>query len=108
MISEFGPTSISLYAEAPEFSFYDSGIASHDLDASWVKTESMCIFGYCLLRNYNVSHAVTLVGYTEEYWIVKNSWGKYWGEDGYIRIKMGNYFNICHKGYAVKSDNKRY
>lgn len=33
-----------------------------------------------------MDHAVLLVGYSPEYWIVKNQWGKDWGEDGYIRI----------------------
>ena len=37
-------------------------------------------------------HCVTLVGYNdeEECWIIKNSWGTYWGEDGYGRVKYGN------------------
>ena len=33
-----------------------------------------------------VNHAVLLVGYTPDYWIIKNSWGDNWGEDGYIRV----------------------
>ena len=33
-------------------------------------------------------HAVSIVGYNdnEGYWIVKNSWGTGWGEDGFFRI----------------------
>uniref|UniRef100_A0A0D3A0E7 Peptidase C1A papain C-terminal domain-containing protein n=1 Tax=Brassica oleracea var. oleracea TaxID=109376 RepID=A0A0D3A0E7_BRAOL len=39
-----------------------------------------------------MSHAVAIVGYgiNEEgtkYWLVKNSWGESWGENGYMRIK---------------------
>ncbi|XP_068134981.1 cathepsin O [Hyperolius riggenbachi] len=43
------------------------------------------------------NHAVVLVGYDKSgdipYWIVKNSWGKSWGIDGYVHIKMGS--NLC-------------
>ena len=36
-------------------------------------------------------HAVCVVGYDDEqhYWIVKNSWGIGWGEDGFCRIAYG-------------------
>ena len=33
-----------------------------------------------------VDHAVLIVGYTENYYIIKNSWGT-WGENGYMRIQ---------------------
>jgi len=49
-----------------------------------------------------IDHAVTAVGFTDDYWIVKNSWGYWWGESGYVKIKMGNHFNVCMSGYALK------
>jgi len=43
-------------------------------------------------------HAVRIVGWgtdgTTEYWVVANSWGKYWGEDGFFRIAMNHCCNF--------------
>jgi len=46
--------------------------------------------------NADVDHAIQLVGYgtdegafghSQDYWLVRNSWGASWGEKGYIRIE---------------------
>lgn len=61
---------VSIAVDANNFQFYSSGI-----------------FSDC---KEQLDHGVTLVGYTPEAWIVRNSWGESWGEEGYIRLKRGN------------------
>lgn len=70
-----GPVSVCLAAEA--FQSYNSGILKR-----------------C---NGQVDHCVQAVGYGSEngvdYWLVRNSWGTVWGEQGYIRIERGS--DLC-------------
>jgi len=45
----------------------------------------------------SINHAVQMVGYSTDaptpYWIVRNSWGPKWGENGFINLKIGG--NQC-------------
>ena len=66
---------------------YESGIFSKE--------------GCSTIESLLFNHAVNIVGYDkkEKYWIIRNSWGPEWGEDGYIRIEMGQ--NTCNmESYA--------
>ena len=41
----------------------------------------------------DIDHAVTIVGYTTNAWIIKNSWGPGWGDNGYLYLERGK--NAC-------------
>lgn len=69
-LNSVGPLAISV--DATDFQMYDSGILK--------------------CRGQQLDHGVLLVGYGTEngqdYWIVKNSWGKNWGESGFVRVSQ--------------------
>ncbi|GMF21533.1 unnamed protein product [Phytophthora lilii] len=49
----------------------------------------------CLSDGDEVNHAVVVVGFGqtdagEKFWIIRNTWGTMWGEDGYMRIARGS------------------
>jgi len=62
-------------------------------DASIWHRYSGGVFDGCSYdENISINHGIQLVGYgTDEkegdFWLVRNSWGAGWGEDGYIRLK---------------------
>jgi len=63
---------IAISAAAAAFQFYSSGVLKDGCDT-------------------DVDHAIQLVGWgtdpkAGDYWLVRNSWGPNWGEDGYIRV----------------------
>ena len=49
------------------------------------------VFAGC--NDSSINHGVVVVGYGtqdgEDYWLVKNSWGPSWGDEGYIKMKRG-------------------
>jgi len=54
------------------FQFYNGGVYTAGPECGWVR-----------------NHAVLLVGQEDDVYHIKNSWGTSWGEDGYMRMAVG-------------------
>ena len=84
-IYEKGPISVAIDASHKSFGFYANGVYYDEA---------------CGNKPDDLDHAVLAVGYgqfssseNEQYWIIKNSWSTYWGNDGYILMSRKN--NNC-------------
>uniref|UniRef100_UPI00398E45CA procathepsin L-like n=1 Tax=Pristiophorus japonicus TaxID=55135 RepID=UPI00398E45CA len=79
-VKKIGPIAVAIDAGQHSFQYYKTGVY---YDPACSKT---------------VNHAVLVVGYGTEsgkqYWIVKNSWGTGWGDQGYIKMAK-NRRNHC-------------
>jgi hypothetical protein len=47
-----------------------------------------------------MNHQALLVGRTPEYFLIRNSWGRRWGEKGYIKLAMGFTCGIFYNTYS--------
>ncbi len=82
-IHTYGPVAAAICASSG-FQNYTGGVFQTD-------ESSQCA--------YDVDHAIVLVGWddSEQVWILRNSWGPSWGEDGYMRIRYG----ISNVGFSA-------
>jgi C1A family cysteine protease len=89
-ISTNGPTSVAVEADAMAFQLYHSGVITADCGD-------------------NLDHAVLATGYGTEkvndadvdYFLVKNSWGGNWGENGYVKVGTNNQCGICDMASTI-------
>ncbi|CAF3348590.1 unnamed protein product [Rotaria sp. Silwood2] len=94
-LTNYGPIFIGIDADSKLFMFYKNGILSID---------------NCPTRPQDMDHAMTIVGYGYDqalktpYWIIKNSWGTKWGENGYLRLikDAGNMCGVASMAYYGK------
>merc|ERR1711963_742597 len=82
-IAEEGPVSVSMDASHSSFQHYSSGVYQDP---------------NCGHKERDLDHAILGVGYGTEdgvgYFLVKNSWGTSWGEEGYFKM-LRDGSNMC-------------
>jgi len=96
-------TSISQDEDQIKAAVYKYGPLAIALNATPLQTYSGGILDPWFCNPMGIDHAVTLIGWgtedsgskswpwdkTKDYWIVRNSWGADWGEQGYFKIARG-------------------
>lgn len=84
------PISIAIEADAKSFQLYSGNVYS-DFEGCNANSKTKGVNS-----QPNINHAVVLSGYASEngqdYYILRNSWGTSWGENGYMRISRGSVY----------------
>ena len=76
-------------ADAMQKEIYNRGPVACGIDAAPIEKYTGGIAkGFSILTD----HVISVVGWGTDpkeglYWIVRNSWGEYWGENGYVRVR---------------------
>jgi len=87
-VSEFGHVS---GADAMQKEIFARGPISCSVDGAALKEYTT---GVASGESSSTNHAVTVVGWGTDsdgmFWIVRNTWGEYWGEHGYARVRTGS------------------
>eukprot|EP00347_Sterkiella_histriomuscorum_P008684 403344149 len=80
-------TTISIgIAAANSFQYYSTGIYATDCNKTPLN-HAIQVIGWGSVMNAD--------GTSIEYWIAKNQWDAYWGEQGYMKIQMINGTGVC-------------
>jgi len=86
-VSDYGSIS---GAAAMQKEIYNRGPISCGIDAQPLLEYTT---GIVSQQGGGIDHVISVVGWgstgSKQYWIVRNSWGEYWGEMGYVRVEMG-------------------
>ena len=88
------PTLASLLIEETKAEIYARGPIGAGIDATdGLEAYTGGVYSESKLLNM-INHEISIMGWGVDaaagpYWIVRNSWGTYWGEDGYFRIVQG-------------------
>jgi hypothetical protein len=86
----------------PAFDAYQSGIYEDTRTSCDDQEEDYCYYA-------KTDHVAALVGWDDNdgdgYWILRNSWGREWGEDGYMRISFRAAHVACAACYLLYSDD---